>query len=75
MMMIYDDDDDDDCPLILHQKRSMHSMLVAPGRGGIKITKLNKSIADFREREKKDLRGRSGGGCREGVGVGMSLEL
>ena len=34
------DDDDDDCPLILHQKSSMHSMLMAQGRGGYK----NKSI-------------------------------
>ena len=29
-------DDDDDCPLILRQKSSMHSMLVAQGRGDIK---------------------------------------
>ena len=27
-------DDNDDCPLILQQKSSMHSMLVAQGRGG-----------------------------------------
>ena len=30
-----DDDDDDDCPLILRQKNSMHSMLVAQGRRDI----------------------------------------
>ena len=29
------DGDDDDCPLILSQKSSMHSMLVAQGRGGV----------------------------------------
>ena len=33
---LHDDDDnnDDDSPLILRQKSSMHSMLVAQGRGG-----------------------------------------
>ena len=39
-----DDDDDDDSPLVLRQKSSMHSMLVAQGRGDIKISKSNKSI-------------------------------
>ena len=34
-----EDDDGDDCPLILCQKSSMHSMLVAQDRGDIKISK------------------------------------
>ena len=34
-----DDDDDDDCPLVLRQKSSNDSMLMAQGRGGIKISK------------------------------------
>ena len=31
-LRLIDDDDDDDCPLIMRQKSSMHSMLVAQGR-------------------------------------------
>ena len=31
--------DDDDSPLILHQKSSMNSMLMAHGMGDIKISK------------------------------------
>ena len=34
-----DDDDDDDCPLIMRQKSSKHSMLMAQGRGDIQISK------------------------------------
>ena len=40
----------------------MHSMLVAQGRGGIQLVKSNKSMTDFRERErekeKNDLSGK-----------------
>ena len=45
----------------------MHSMLVAQGRRDIKISKSNKSITNFKE---KELSRRSGGGCREGGGGG-----
>ena len=51
MMMMTDVDD---CRLILRQKSSMHSMLVAPGREDIKRSKLKKSITNFREDKKEE---------------------
>ena len=50
-----DDDDDDDCPLIMRQKNSMHSMLVAQGRGNLKkkIPPPQKKYNNKKTKEKK----------------------
>ena len=49
-----DDADDDDCPLIMRQKSSTHSMLVAQRKRDIHISTCNKLITNFRHTKRKE---------------------